>query len=169
MPSPAQQTSGSPLGTSYGFPGNSSPAFLWPLGNNPVGGPALYPNGPSYGLSNSSGGFGGVGNGTPSAIGAIEPTVSNQQRLEFESANSALLRQEDIFNTQFAATNALLSGITGGVLAAQMSKTEPYHYSAGSITTTLVPLQLQGGTINIDKVLNDSINAANTILSPNMP
>ncbi len=89
------------LGTSFGIP-NSSPGVFWPRGSSveTLGFGRLYPNGPEFGLSNTSGGFGTTGAGRLSGVGLAERSVSTMVREELERPYANTQRLTDAFSSE---------------------------------------------------------------------
>ena len=81
------------LGTNMGIP-QSSPGILWPRGMSleALSPENLYPNGPQFGLSNTSGGFGMTGSGPMSGVGLAQRSVSPLAQEEFRRPYSYIKR-----------------------------------------------------------------------------
>jgi len=111
------------LGTSFGIP-NSSPGVFWPRGSSfeTLGFGRLYPNGPEFGLGNTSGGFGVAGTGRYSGIGLAERSVPGfvQEQLERPYANTQHL--VDLFNEQSGNSKTLLSTLLGGQFRGEIQR-----------------------------------------------
>jgi hypothetical protein len=108
------------LGTSFGIP-NSSPGVFWPRGSSleTLGFGRLYPNGPEFGLGNTSGGFGVTGSGRLSGVGLAERSVPTfvQEQMARPYANTQ--RLTSAFNTESARSANIFSSVLGGQFRSQ--------------------------------------------------
>jgi hypothetical protein len=153
----AQQQS---LGTSFGMNG-SSPAVLWPRSANIESLGRLYPNGPEFGLSNTSGGFGMIGSGPISAVGSTTRSVSNLVREELERPYNYLQRLTDIFKTEAERNYSLLGIVLGSRFTVELqrgaaSSTFDINTMRNLITPTSLP--------SVDAILKDGPSNPDTIL-----
>jgi hypothetical protein len=110
------------LGTSFGIP-NSSPGVFWPrsFSVESLGFGRLYPNGPEFGLGNTSGGF-GVAAGRYSGVGLAERSVPGfvQEQLDRPYANTQHL--VDLFNEQSGSSKILLSALLSGQFRGEIQR-----------------------------------------------
>ena len=106
------------LGTGMGIP-NSSPPVLWPRGmsleslspNN------LYPNGPQFGLGNTSGGFGTSGSGPISGVGLTQRSVSPLVQQELRNSSSFVVKLTALETAEAFRGQSLLSFVLGANFA----------------------------------------------------
>jgi hypothetical protein len=149
------------LGTAFGLP-NTSPSLAWPHGGsleNLGGINRLYPNGPEFGLSNTSGGFGMIGSGPMSAVGLVQNSVSPLVKAELERPFSAGKQLTDIFKGEAAHSSALLSTVLAGRFRAELAKDqifEPASTTQMGISMPSVDFVLRDQPASSDAVLNSS-------------
>lgn len=150
------------LGTSFGIP-NSSPGVFWPRGSSleTLGFGRLYPNGPEFGLGNTSGGFGVTGSGKLSGVGLAERSVPTfvQEQLERPYANTQKLT--DAFNAERARSTSIFSAVLGDRFRSQIrlgSLSE--GPDLGGAKTAVTP--------SIDAVLKDRPATSDTILKTDL-
>jgi hypothetical protein len=146
------------LGTSFGIP-TSSPGVFWPRGSSleTLGFGRLYPNGPEFGLSNTSGGFGVTGAGRLSGVGLAERSVPTfvQEQLERPYANTQHLT--DAFNNasiQFSST----------ISSQFRSQMRVGSLSRGSESESSAPLVQSVALPSVDMVLKDRPASADAVL-----
>ena len=111
------------LGTNVGIP-NSSPPVLWPRGMSiealsPVN---LYPNGPQFGLSNTSGGFGVTGSGPMSGVGLSQRSVSNLVQEELNRPYDFMRRLSGLENAEALRSRSLFSTVLGSQFRIEMPR-----------------------------------------------
>jgi hypothetical protein len=149
------------LGTSFGLP-NTTPSVAWPHGVSleSLGGiNRLYPNGPEFGLSNTSGGFGMIGSGPMSAVGLVQNSVSPLVREELERPFSAGKELTDIFKGEAARNTALISSILSGRFRTELAKDqifEPAKVTQMGISMPNVDAVLRDQPFDPDAILNSS-------------
>lgn len=109
-------------GSSVGI-ADTAPPF-WPHGSSleSLGFGALYPNGPQFGLSNTSGGFGAPGEGRTSGVGLSHGGVSMLVQQELQRGNVSTERQIGVFRLESARSASLFSSILGGQFRLEMSQ-----------------------------------------------
>ncbi len=149
------------LGTSFGLP-NTTPSVAWPHGVSveSLGGlNRLYPNGPEFGLSNTSGGFGMIGSGPMSAVGLVQNSVSPLVREELERPFTAGRELTDIFKGEAAHSSALISTILSGRFRTELAKDqifEPAKVTQMGISMPSVDAVLGDQPADRDTILNSS-------------
>jgi hypothetical protein len=157
LPAAAQEN----LGTSFGLPGNS-PAVSWPHGLSleALGGiDRLYPNGPEFGLANTSGGFGMIGSGRISAIGLVQNSVSPLVREELEHPFSNTKRLTDIFAGEAARSSNLFSTVLSGRFRLEVGQgLSDQPFESGAVRTESISMP------SVDSVLKDQSVGVNSIL-----
>jgi hypothetical protein len=147
------------LGTTFGIP-NSSPGVFWPRGSSleTLGFGRLYPNGPEFGLSNTSGGFGLKSSGVVSGVGLAERSVSVFVREELERPNKDIQRLTTAFNKERGVGFNLLRTAMSVQFRSEMQKESISQLSATQPTTQLYLLP------SVDQVLKDQMPSTDAIL-----
>lgn len=109
------------MGTPTGIP-NSSPAVMWPraFSFESLGTGRLYPNGPEFGLSNTSGGFGSTGTGRISGVGLSERSLTGLAGQEIERPFAELRRLTDAFSAERARGSNIFGTALGSQFRSQM-------------------------------------------------
>lgn len=102
------------LGTPTGVP-SYSPGVMWPrsFSLESLGTGRLYPNGPEFGLSNTSGGFGSTGTGRVTGVGLSERSVSGMVQEEMERPYILFRHVTDSFNSERFASSTVFSAALG--------------------------------------------------------
>lgn len=118
LPLSAQET----LGTSFGIP-NSSPGVFWPRGSSveTLGFGRLYPNGPEFGLSNTSGGFGVTGTARMSGVGLAERSVPTFVQDQMSTPYTNTQRLTDAFNAENSRAAGTFSSAISSQFRSQMA------------------------------------------------
>lgn len=159
LPAAAQDS----LGTSFGVP-NTTPSVSWPHGLSleSLGGiNRLYPNGPEFGLANTSGGFGMIGSGPMSAVGLVQNAVSPLVRSELERPFDANKRLTDIFRSEAARSSALFSSTLGGPFRAALAT----GFAVQTLKTGTT-IHMGISMPSVDSVLQDQPASLEAILNP---
>jgi hypothetical protein len=158
-PAHAQQNN---LGTSFGIP-NSSPGVCWPQGGSieSLGFGRLYPNGPEFGLSNTSGGFGVAGSGRLSGVGLAERSVPTFVQVEMERPYVQINRLTDAFNRERTASAGLLSTVIGDKFRAEIQRGSLNESWQSTSSSHLIPSYV---IPSVDSVLNDQSQSTDTVL-----
>ena len=150
------------LGTSFGIP-SSSPGVFWPRGSSieSLGFGRLYPNGPEFGLSNTSGGFGLKSSGPVSGVGLTERSVPVFVREQFEHPHTSIQRLTDAFNRERNFSATLFSTAISSQFRAEMQKSPMAKNK--EISAPEPPPQLYV-LPSIDRILQDEMPNPDTIL-----
>lgn len=120
------------LGTNMGIP-SSSPPVLWPRGMsddalNPLN---LYPNGPQFGLGNTSGGFGSYGSGPISGVGLAQRSLPNLIKEELERPYAFIRRLAMFESGEIYRSGSLFASILTSRAASRAPSSpvflEPVH------------------------------------------
>lgn len=152
------------IGTSFGVP-NSSPPVIWPRGmsietlspNN------LYPNGPQFGLSNTSGGFGLSGTGPSSGIGLAERTLSPLILQSLSNADDAIKRGITQLNVEEIKANSDIRSVLSNQYRREINATDRLMTSRRN-TEKFEAQTLPG----VDKILHDAPFTTDSILKDNL-
>ena len=143
-------------GMGFGIP-NSTPGAFWPRAfsieqQSPSN---LYPNGPQFGLSNTSGGLGTSGTGEMSGVGLEQRSVSLLVREEMCDLYSFGRQLRESFGRESLRGSSIFSTVLAGRFRSQMNSSAYPHYQMGNpglITPYALP--------SVDSILHD--NSANT-------
>ncbi len=148
-------------GMNFGIP-NSSPGVFWPrgMGIEALSPDALYPNGPQFGISNTSGGFGLSGSGPISGVGLEQRVVSPLVRQEFSQRFSyTRILEEDFLQESRRGAALLNTSLAGSVLMP----------SGSSVVNYFSPPPVQIGSPqtfpNVDAILHDKPLSTDSVLS----
>ena len=149
------------LGTAAGIP-NSSPGVLWPRGSSveTLGFGKLYPNGPDFGLSNTSGGFGTTGSGRMSGVGLAERSVSPLVQEQLERPYNNIQRLNDDFTRESAKAQSTFSDALSGQFRTEIQRgsvAPAYQPSSGQL---IRPYALP----SVDSVLQDGAPSPDGVL-----
>jgi hypothetical protein len=161
QPSSAQEN----LGTAFGIP-SSSPGVMWPSGSSleTLGFGRLYPNGPEFGLGNTSGGFGVTGSGRLSGVGLAERGVSSLVQQQMERPYVGTQRLTDAFASESARGASVFSSALGDQFRTQI---RVGSVNQGGDSIGLVPVQqlVQPTALpSVDAVLQDGPATTNAVL-----
>lgn len=142
----------------FGIP-NSSPGVFWPrgFGIEALSPDRLYPNGPQFGLSNTSGGFGMTGSGAFSGVGLEQRRVSPLARQEFANPN-AFNSVSEGFSREAQTSSAVFGAALAGSFRQQMRS------SSGDSVGRTGPLVSPFTLPNVDAILRDSVPSTDSIL-----
>ena len=158
LPMSAQET----LGTSFGIP-NSSPGVFWPRGSSveTLGFGRLYPNGPEFGLSNTSGGFGVTGTARMSGVGLAERSAPTFVQEQINTPYTSTQRLTDAFN----AENTRAAGTFSSLIGNQFRSQVPIG-SAGQTQSSSSPSPLFQSIAlpTLDAILQDRPATSDSIL-----
>jgi len=151
------------LGTNMGIP-NSSPAVQWPRGMSleALSPSNLYPNGPQFGLSNTSGGFGTTGSGPISGVGLAQRSVSSLVQQEF-ARPSYVSKLSALESAEALRGRSILSTVLGSRLETEMSRPSfviPGQAGPGIVAPASLP--------SVDSVLQDRPASTDAILRTNL-
>jgi len=124
-----------------------------------LGGNNLYPNGPQFGLSNSSGGFGMIGSGPLSGVGLSQRSVSNLVRDELERPYAYIRRLSEILTGDSGRSAQLFSSILGGQFRGEIPR-DWQRLEAGTAGQLMMPTPLP----SVDTILRDSPASPDSIL-----
>lgn len=160
FPSYAQE-----LGTSFGIP-DSSPGVFWPRGMSlgAVSQRRLYPNGPNFGLSNTSGGFGLTGTGPISGIGLEERSVAPLESSELMRSSYYGRRIIQNFGAESSRSNSIFGMVLGNRLRREMSNSFSPDYMPPPAGALVSPYSLP----SVDSVLRDLPASTDSILKTNL-
>jgi len=150
------------LGTAMGIP-NGSPGIMWPRGSSleSLGTGRLYPNGPEFGLSNTSGGFGVTGTGRASGVGLAERTLPGLAGQELDRPFTEFRRLTDAFSAERSRSSNLFSTAVGGQFRFEMQRSSFGLTQEAGVGGGLVqPSQFT----SIDATLQDRSSSADSIL-----
>ncbi len=156
-----------PITTTFGIP-SSSPGVFWPRGSSieSLGFGRLYPNGPEFGLSNTSGGFGLLGSGPVSGVGLAEKTVPTFVQEQMSRSYSNTMHLTDTFNRERAAfKETVLTTAISNEFRSEMQKSRTAQNK--EIPIPDVPLQLNTQLTalpSVDRVLQDQMPNTDAIL-----
>jgi hypothetical protein len=148
------------LGTNIGIPQNS-PGVLWPRGMSieALSPQNLYPNGPQFGLSNTSGGFGMTGSGPVSGVGLAQRSVSPLVQREFQSSSMFVNKLSVLETAESARSSSLLSSITSTQFRIEMNRASLLQSVENSR-----PIIQSYSLPTVDSVLGDRPASADSIL-----
>jgi hypothetical protein len=142
----AQQSSNSIF---LGIP-TSSPGVFWPRAESleSLGFGRLYPNGPEFGLGNTSGGFGLAGTGPLSGVGLTQRSVPSLEQAELDQP-AITKRLVESLNEQRSNFQILNSQV--------LSNTFRFEIQRGSVGQALQtgPIVRSDDFISADRVLKD--------------
>ena len=152
--------------TNFGIPSNS-PAVLWPRGfsQDYLGFDRLYPNGPEFGLSTTVGGFGLIGSGPVSAIGATRTTVQVWVRQEQIRPYTNLRRLTDIFNAERGREYALLNVALMKSFSSELQRGATLASTETGISGRVISPAVSQSN---DFILRDQPASPDSILNPNL-
>jgi len=151
----AQQTNSNIF---LGIP-NSSPGVFWPRAESleTLGFGRLYPNGPEFGLGNTSGGFGLAGTGPLSGVGLTQRSVPSLEQAELDQP-AITKRLVESLNEQRSNFQILNSQV--------LSNTFRFEIQRGSVGQALQtsPVLRSNDFISADRVLKDQPARTDDIL-----
>lgn len=150
-----------PLGTSMGIP-QSSPPVLWPRGMSieSLSPQNLYPNGPQFGLGNTSGGFGSTGTGPISGVGLAQRAVNPLVQQEMQSSNSFVNKTTILEIVERSRSQTTLSAVTNLDFRVQMGRTSLSLHTIEVNRPLIQPYSIP----NADAVLHDQASTTDSIL-----
>jgi hypothetical protein len=154
------------LGTSVGI-ANSSPAISWPRGLSfdSLGPNNLYPNGPEFGLSNTSGGFGLISSGPVSGVGLTRKSLSEFVQQEIVQPYNFHKRLTDIFNSEAASSSSILELALGSRFRTGLQRGSlADKFEDSSIGHLIAPVSLP----NVDSILKDKPASPDSLLQTNL-
>lgn len=151
-------------GTSFGVP-NSSPPVIWPRGmsietlspNN------LYPNGPQFGLSNTSGGFGLSGTGPSSGVGLAERTLSPLILESLSNADEAIKKGISQLNVEEIKANTNIRSVLSQQYRRELAS--PNRMATSRRTVEKFEEQTLPG---VDRILHDTPYTTDSILKDSL-
>lgn len=162
MPAMAQEN----LGTTFGIP-NGAPAVFWPKGmsRESLSPSNLYPNGPEFGLSNSSGGFGMIGSGRMSGVGLARRAVSGLVAEELRKSSASDGHATDMFSVENLRKRYLLDQtLTSSSFRHDMRKATTIMVDDLTPNSLFEPYRLP----SIERVLQDRAPSVDSVLQTSL-
>jgi hypothetical protein len=150
-------------GTNVGIP-NSSPPILWPRGMSieALSPGNLYPNGPQFGLSNTSGGFGMYGSGPVSGVGLAQRSVSSLVREEMERPYEYINRLANMESLEVLRSQSLFSAALSNSARSELPQVSDFQFEMRQGMTGSY------GLPNVDAVLQDRPTSVDAVLRTNL-
>lgn len=154
----ASQAQEDVTGMSFGIP-NTSPGAFWPraMSAAQLSPEKLYPNGPNFGLGNTSGGFGVSGTGPLSGVGLTERRINPLAAQEM-SNSSYNRRLGEMFQQESALSGSIFSAVLAGQARRQMQ-------SPFVPTGPQVRMLISDPLPSVDAVLRDNPSSVDSILN----
>lgn len=145
-------------GTGFGIP-HSTPGAFWPraMSATQLGPGKLYPDGPNFGLGNTSGGFGLTGSGPLSGVGLTERSINPLTAREM-STPSLNRRLGEMFQQESILSGSIFSSVLAGQARREMQ-------SPFTPTGSQVQMLMSGPLPSIDSVLRDKPSSIDSILN----
>jgi hypothetical protein len=129
----------------------------------------LYPNGPQFGLSNTSGGFGMSGSGPISGVGLAQRSVSNLVQEELARPYANLRRLSSLENAASNRSIGLFSAVLGNQFQSELTHQGKFvgesHLITGSSSASAIGTDIViSSTCSLDNILQDRPSTTNDIL-----
>jgi hypothetical protein len=152
------------LGTAFGIP-NSSPGVFWPRGSSleTLGFGKLYPNGPEFGLGNTSGGFGVTGSGRLSGVGLAERSVTPLVQEQMDRPYESTQRLTDAFKSESSRAAGVFSSALGDQFRSQI-RVGSIDQIGGTVSVPVPQLVQPTALPSVDAVLQDAPATTNSVL-----
>jgi hypothetical protein len=138
---------------------NSSPPVFWPRGMSveALSPENLYPNGPQFGLGNTSGGFGSYGSGPISGVGLAQRALPTLMSEELEHPYFFVRRMYLLDSAEALKSHALFASILAGRGSSAANQAQPFKtqfYLSSPYSSALTDSILYDRPASVDTILN---------------